>query len=86
MAVSHIIISIANQIINLRQQILKFTEQIIDSRQQILTMAANSEQYRPNNKCFLGIWHSIEKLHCSNCGVMLFAWIIYLTWFIPDFK
>ena len=58
MAVSHIIMSIAKQ--SLRQQYRKFTEQIVDSKQQILTMTAYSDQHRPNNKRFLGIWHSIS--------------------------
>ena len=59
MAVSHIIMSIANQLINLRQRILKVTEQFMDIRQQILTMTANSQQHRSNNNCFLGVWHAI---------------------------
>ena len=38
---------------------LKVTEQTVDSEQQILTMTANSEQHKLN-KCFLGVWHSID--------------------------
>ena len=29
----------------------------------ILTMTANSEQHRQNNKCFLGVWHSIAYIY-----------------------
>ena len=44
---------------SLTQQILKVTGQIVDSKQQFLTMTVYSEQHKPNNKCFLGVWHSI---------------------------
>ena len=40
---------------------LKVTEQI---EHQILTMTANSEQHKPNNKWFVGVRHSIfDRLH-----------------------